>query len=67
VILDKNKYNEGTGTTEKMATEDGFDVEDSYIIFQIAHITCEKNHHEILSQTVSESISAGYKNFNHPC
>jgi hypothetical protein len=52
---------------KKMATEDGFDIEDSYIIFQIAHITCEKNHHEILSQTVSESISAGYKSFNHPC
>jgi hypothetical protein len=45
----------------KMANDDGFNVKDSYITSQIAHITCKKDHHEILSKTVSESISVGYE------
>jgi hypothetical protein len=51
----------GLEEREKMATEDGFDVKESYINSQIAHITCKNDHHEILSQTVSEGISTGYK------
>jgi hypothetical protein len=34
---------------------------DSYITSQIAHISCKKDYQEILSQTVSESIFAGYE------
>jgi hypothetical protein len=45
----------------KMATDKGFNVKDSCITSQIAHINCKKDFHEILSQTVSESISAGYE------
>ncbi len=51
----------GLEVREKMATEERFDVKKNYIISQIAHITCKKDHHEILSQTQSKNISAGYE------
>jgi len=44
-----------------MANEEGFDARDTYIVSQIAHITCKKDNHEILSNTVSKSISEGYE------
>ncbi len=44
-----------------MAPNEGFNAKDSYITSQIAHITCRKDSLEILSQMVSESISAGYE------
>jgi hypothetical protein len=28
---------------------------------QLAHITCKKDHHEILSETVSDRLSEGYE------
>jgi hypothetical protein len=35
----------------------------SYIISQAAHITCKKDNHNILTNTVSESLSARYEKF----
>ncbi len=37
-----------------MSTGENFDIKSSYIIAQVAHITCKKDHHEILSATVSD-------------
>ncbi len=45
----------------KIATYEGFNAKDSYIASQIAHMTCKKDYREILSQTVSENIFAGYE------
>jgi hypothetical protein len=45
----------------EMATDENFDFKSIYIIAQVAHITCKKDHHEILSNTISERLSEGYE------
>jgi hypothetical protein len=45
----------------RMASEEDFDIKSTYVIAQVAHITCKKDHHEILSNTVSQRISEGYE------
>jgi hypothetical protein len=32
-----------------------------YIILQVAHIICKKDHHNILSETVSDDLSIAYE------
>ncbi len=44
-----------------MSSEENFDIKSSYIIAQAAHITCKKDHYEILSETVSDLLSEGYE------
>jgi hypothetical protein len=51
----------GEEVRSRMSTEDVFDIKSSYIIAQVAHITCKKDHHEILSATVSDQLSKGYE------
>jgi hypothetical protein len=51
----------GEEVRSRMSTEDVFDIKSSYIIAQVAHKTCKKDHHEILSATVSDRLSKGYK------
>jgi hypothetical protein len=46
---------------ERMGKDVDFDPKTSYIISQVAHITCKKDHHTILSNTVSEQLSLGYE------
>ncbi len=36
-------------------------IKSTHIIAQVAHITCKKDHHEILSLTVSGRLSKGYE------
>jgi hypothetical protein len=38
-----------------------FDIKSSYIIAQVSNIVCKKDHHKILSNTVSERLSEGYE------
>jgi len=52
----------GEEVRHRMATEENFDIKSSYITAQVAHIVCKKDHHEILSNTVSERLSEGYEN-----
>jgi hypothetical protein len=51
----------GEGVRSRMSIEEIFDIKSSYIIAQVAHITCKKDHHEILSATVSDRLSKGYE------
>ena len=51
----------GQTIRERMASELDYDPKSSYIVSQVAHITCKKDHHEILSATVSDALSAGYE------
>ena len=44
-----------------MATDENFDFKSIYIIAQVAHIPCKNDHHEILSNTISERLSEGYE------
>ena len=50
----------GEEVRNKMSTEESFNLKSSYIIAQVAHITCKKDHPDILSATVSGRISEGY-------
>jgi hypothetical protein len=47
----------GLKIRERMATEQDFDPKTSYIVSKVADITCKKDHHEILSATVSDNLS----------
>jgi hypothetical protein len=51
----------GEEVRQRMATEENFDIKSSYIIAQVSHIVCKKDHHKILSNTVSERLLEGYK------
>jgi hypothetical protein len=51
----------GEEVRNRMSSEENFDIKSSYIVAQAAHITCKKDHHEILSETVSDSLSEGYE------
>jgi hypothetical protein len=51
----------GAEIRSKMASDPNFQPKDSYILSQVAHIVCKKYHHEILSATVSEDLSAAYE------
>jgi hypothetical protein len=51
----------GEEVRNRMSNEDNFDIKSSHIIAQVAHITCKKDHHEILSATVSDKLSEGYE------
>ena len=51
----------GAEIRNKMSTEDDFDPKSCYIIAQVAHIVCKKDHHEILSGTVSDGLSSAYE------
>jgi hypothetical protein len=44
-----------------MAIDPSFDPKKCYLIAQVAHIACRKDHHEILSETVSNDLSMAYK------
>jgi hypothetical protein len=46
---------------ERMGKDEDFDPKNSYIITQVAHINCKKDHHTILKNTVSEHLSTGYE------
>lgn len=46
---------------ERMARDENFDAKKSYSTAQTAHITCKKDHPEILAKTVSEELSIGYE------
>jgi hypothetical protein len=47
----------GENVRNKMITEENFDITSSYIIAQVAHVSCKKEHHTILSSTVSDRLS----------
>jgi len=57
----------GQKIRERMATELDYDPKSSYIVSQVAHITCKKDHHEILSATVSDALSVGYEKLQSSC
>jgi len=40
-----------------MATDQNYDPKSSYLISQVAHITCKKDNYEIFSNTVAEKLS----------
>jgi len=44
-----------------MANDPDFNSKDGNILSQVAHIVCKKDHHEILSATLSEDLSAAYE------
>jgi hypothetical protein len=44
-----------------MIMEENLDIKSSYIIAQVAHILCKKDHYTILSSTVSDRLSEGYE------
>ncbi len=51
----------GTDFHEKAANDASFDPKTAYITSQVAHITCKKDHHEILAGSVSTDMSAAYE------
>jgi hypothetical protein len=51
----------GDEICDRMGKEDNFDPKSAYIISQVAHISCKKDHHTILSSTVSDDLSAAYE------
>lgn len=57
----------GQQIREKMAADSDYDAKTSYIVSQVAHITCKKDHHEILAATVSENLSSGYEKLQSSC
>ena len=50
-----------TEVRERSETEPDFDPKESYLIAQVGHINCKKDHHDILAGTVSSRISEGYE------
>jgi hypothetical protein len=46
-----------TEVRNAMAIDPSFDPKKCYLIAQVAHIVCRKDHHEILSETVSNDLS----------
>jgi hypothetical protein len=50
-----------------MAMEDDFDAKISCIISQVSHISCKKDHHEILAETMSDRLSTGYEKLQSSC
>jgi hypothetical protein len=44
-----------------MASYDNFNPKKYYLIAQVAHKVCKKEHHQILSETVSDDLSATYE------
>jgi len=44
-----------------MASDDNFDPKKCYLVQQVAHIVCKKDHHQILSETVSADLSTAYE------
>jgi hypothetical protein len=51
----------GNEISGRMGKEDTFDPKSTYIISQVAHISGKKDHHTILSSTVSGDLSAAYE------
>jgi hypothetical protein len=51
----------GEDVRNKMTTEETFVIKSSYIIAQVALISRKKDHHTILSSTVSDRLSEGYE------
>ncbi len=51
----------GTEVRERSETEPDFDLKESYLIVQVSHINCKKDHHDTLAGTVSSRISEGYE------
>jgi hypothetical protein len=50
----------GNEVREHLDVDSNFDVKTTYLIAQVAHISCKKDNHEILSSSVSKPISDGY-------
>jgi hypothetical protein len=50
-----------------MADDSNFDPKTTYIVLQVAHITCKKDHHKILAATISDSLSTGYEMLQSSC
>jgi hypothetical protein len=46
---------------EKMAADPSFDIKSTYITSQLGHITCKKDHPEILANTVSPPLNTAYE------
>lgn len=44
-----------------MAADKDYDPKMSYIVSQVAHISCKKDTYEILFNTVTDRLSAGYE------
>jgi len=42
-----------------------FDPKKCYIISQVAHIVCKKDHHDTLSDTVSDFLPTAYEHCRH--
>ncbi len=63
------KISTGSGQQirERMAADSDYDAKTSYTVSQVAHVTCKKDHHEILAATVSESLSSGYEMLQSSC
>jgi hypothetical protein len=55
----------GTDIREKRAVDEKFDLKDSYITSQAAHITCKKDHPKILQETVSTSYQWHIRHSDH--
>ena len=51
----------GAEIRNRMANDVNYEPKNCYIIAQVAHIVCKKDHHEILSATVSDDLSAAYE------
>jgi hypothetical protein len=50
----------GAEIRERLEKDADFDVKSSYLMAQVAHITCKKDNPEILTETVSKKNSDGY-------
>jgi hypothetical protein len=51
----------GAEIRNRMANDVNYEPKNCYVIAQVAHIVCKKDHHEILSATVSDDLSAAYE------
>jgi len=51
----------GAEIRKKIDKDASYKPKNSYIIAQVAHIVCPKDHHEILSATVSNDLSTAYE------
>ncbi len=49
----KNNTMSANEIRERMGKDDLYDPKISYLISQVAHITCKKDNHQILANTVS--------------
>jgi hypothetical protein len=54
--LGKKSYMSGVEIRNNMTTDDSDKPKNSYIVAQAAHKVCKKDHHEILSDTVSYDL-----------